>query len=102
MRRWHELPQNLRDQVLYRPGTLGQVNTALDALDPANLGVRLLAQPLGKCQMYVVQRGDTLGEIAKHRYGSANHWERIFKANMDKIENPNRIYPGQLLRIPVE
>lgn len=102
MRRWHELPQNLRDQVLYRPGTLEQVRTALDAIDPANLGVRLVAQPLGKYQTYLVQRGDTLGEIAKRQYGNANLWERIFKANMDKIENPHRIYPGQLLRIPLE
>ncbi|MCB1844612.1 MAG: LysM peptidoglycan-binding domain-containing protein, partial [Halioglobus sp.] len=46
--------------------------------------------------------GDTLGKIAKHFYGSAGKYTRIYEANRDVIENPDRIYPGQKIRIPMD
>jgi nucleoid-associated protein YgaU len=49
---------------------------------------------------YEVVSGDTLSAIAKREYGSANEWRRIFEANRDVIKDPDRIYPGQKLRIP--
>jgi nucleoid-associated protein YgaU len=51
-------------------------------------------------QTYVVQPGDTLSKISKHYYGDANKYGRIFDANRDLLKDPDKIYPGQKLRIP--
>lgn len=49
---------------------------------------------------YVVVKGDTLSKIAKREYGHANDWKRIFEANRDILDDPDRIFPGQKLKIP--
>lgn len=49
---------------------------------------------------YTVQAGDTLSKIAKDFYGNANEYNRIFEANRDKLESPDKIRPGQELVIP--
>ena len=46
---------------------------------------------------YTVQSGDTLSKIGA-RYGVS--WQKIFEANRDKLDNPDRIFPGQELTIP--
>lgn len=51
-------------------------------------------------QSYTVVSGDTLSKISKHFYNDANQWQRIFDANRDILSNPDRISPGQTLRIP--
>ena len=49
---------------------------------------------------YTVVSGDSLSKIAKHHYGDANQWRRIFEANRDQIKDPDLIHPGQVLKIP--
>jgi nucleoid-associated protein YgaU len=49
---------------------------------------------------YTVQPGDSLSKIAKHFYGNANEYLRIFEANKDTLNDPNRIQIGQELIIP--
>jgi nucleoid-associated protein YgaU len=49
---------------------------------------------------YTVQAGDTLSKIAKQFYGNANDYNRIFEANRDKLDNPDKIRVGQQLAIP--
>ncbi|MBL0142139.1 MAG: LysM peptidoglycan-binding domain-containing protein [Betaproteobacteria bacterium] len=49
---------------------------------------------------YVVVSGDSLSKIAKREYGNANDWTRIFEANKDILKDPNKIFPGQKLKIP--
>lgn len=49
---------------------------------------------------YTVQKGDCLWNIAKKFYGNGSKYTVIYKANKDKIKNPNLIYPGQVLTIP--
>jgi nucleoid-associated protein YgaU len=49
---------------------------------------------------YTVVSGDTLSKIAKTNYGDANKYMIIFEANKPMLSDPNKIYPGQLLRIP--
>ena len=51
-------------------------------------------------QTYTVKSGDSLSKIAKHLYGDAKQWRKIYEANMDKIKNPDLIYPGQVFTIP--
>lgn len=51
-------------------------------------------------QYYVVKKGDTLSRIAEEFYGDPTLYPRIFDANRDVLVDPNRIKPGQRLRIP--
>jgi nucleoid-associated protein YgaU len=51
-------------------------------------------------QTYVVVSGDSLSKIAKRFYGSGNAWKQIFEANTDVLKDPNKIFPGQKLKIP--
>jgi nucleoid-associated protein YgaU len=51
-------------------------------------------------ETYVVQPGDSLSKIAKLKLGDANAWRQIFEANTDILKDPNKIFPGQKLKIP--
>lgn len=51
-------------------------------------------------QTYTVKSGDTLSKISKQHYGNANEFMRIFYANRDKLNDPNKIQVGQQLVIP--
>ncbi len=51
-------------------------------------------------QTHVVASGDTLGKIAQKYYGDASLYQQIFEANRDVVSDPNKISPGQKLRIP--
>lgn len=49
---------------------------------------------------HTVVRGDTLSKIAQHHYGKAGAYMKIFEANKPLLSDPDKIYPGQVLRIP--
>lgn len=49
---------------------------------------------------HTVEKGETLGKIAKHYYGDASQYNAIYNANTDKLDNPDLIYPDQELIIP--
>jgi nucleoid-associated protein YgaU len=49
---------------------------------------------------YDVKSGDSLSKIARAVYGDANAYMKIFEANKPMLTDPNKIYPGQQLRIP--
>jgi LysM repeat protein len=57
--------------------------------------------PKTTSKTHKVVKGDTLWAIAKKFYGNGSQYPKIFNANKDKIKNPNLIYPGQVLTIPV-
>jgi len=59
-----------------------------------------VARPEPEATYYEVKPGDTLSKIAKQHYGDANQYPRIFEANRPMLEDPDKIYPGQKLRIP--
>jgi nucleoid-associated protein YgaU len=53
-----------------------------------------------EARWYTVVSGDTLSKISKEHYGDANKYMKIFEANKPMLTSPDRIYPGQKLRIP--
>jgi nucleoid-associated protein YgaU len=59
------------------------------ALEPSNV------------EYYVIASGDTLSKIAQKYYHNANQYQRIFEANREVIKDPDLIYPGQKIRIPL-
>ena len=74
------------------PG-VGQVDDHLKVAAGAPAGVPAIT-------FYTVQKGDTLSAIAKAQYGNANKYPTIFEANKPMLKDPDKIYPGQVLRIP--
>lgn len=55
-----------------------------------------------KFEVYEIVSGDTLGGIAKRFYGKASLYTRIHEANEELIPDPNKIYPGQKIKIPMD
>lgn len=58
--------------------------------------------PQPSIQKYTVQKGDTLQKISRSFYGTTKKWTKIYEANKNKLKGPNKIYPGQVIDIPVE
>lgn len=64
---------------------------------------KLQAPPVEtKIEYYIIKKGDTLSAIAKQFLGNANAYPKIFEANREVIKDPNLIFPGQKIRIPIE
>ena len=57
--------------------------------------------PEPEATFYTVASGDSLSKIAKAQYGDAMKYPLIFEANQPMLKDPDKIYPGQVLRIPV-
>ena len=53
-------------------------------------------------ETYTVQKNDTLQKISQKYFGTTKKWQKIFEANSDILSGPNKIYPGQVIKIPVE
>jgi nucleoid-associated protein YgaU len=51
-------------------------------------------------QTYTIEKGDTLSAISKRFYGKAKYWSKIFEANRDTIDNADKIFPGQVIKLP--
>ncbi|MPR32769.1 peptidoglycan-binding protein LysM [Salmonirosea aquatica] len=59
-----------------------------------------VADPAPEAQYHTVEKGDTLSKIAKQYYGDMMKYPQIFEANKPMLSDPDKIYPGQVLRIP--
>jgi nucleoid-associated protein YgaU len=53
-------------------------------------------------QKYTVQKGDTLQKISQKFYGTTRKWMKIYDANKELLKAPNKIYPGQVIDVPLE
>lgn len=91
--------QAIKDQVILLAGNIKGVEKVvadgLSAPEPE-------PEEVSKDQFYEIKSGDTLGAVAKQFYGQASQYMRIFEANRDIIDDPNKIYPGQKIRIPLD
>ena len=58
--------------------------------------------PEERVEYYVIQKGDSLSKIARQYLGNAMDYPKIFDANREVIKDPDLIYPGQKIRIPLE
>ncbi|HVN34272.1 MAG TPA: peptidoglycan-binding protein LysM [Casimicrobiaceae bacterium] len=57
-------------------------------------------QSAPEAKYYTVVSGDNLSRISKSQYGDPNKYMKIFEANKPMLKDPDKIYPGQMLRIP--
>ena len=84
--------QDVREKVVLAVGNVEGIARVEDRLEVTN--------PQPEARYYTVVKGDTLSKIAKAQYGDANKYPQIFEANKPMLKDPDRIYPGQVLRIP--
>ena len=63
---------------------------------------RAAAPAAARTQYYTIQSGDSLSKIAQEKYGEMDKWKGLFAANKEVIQDPDKIYPGQVIRIPPE
>jgi nucleoid-associated protein YgaU len=84
--------QGTKEKVLLCCGNVAGVGAVNDML--------VVNNPEPEAQWHTVVSGDTLSKIAKKFYGDANKYPAIFEANRPMLSHPDKIYPGQMLRIP--
>jgi nucleoid-associated protein YgaU len=61
-----------------------------------------VAEPAPEAKYHTVEKGDTLSKIAKEYYGDMMKYPLLFEANKPMLNHPDKIYPGQVLRIPAQ
>jgi LysM repeat protein len=101
-----------RDGKLYFKGLVksqDEVNKIWDAIKTvpdwrndvvADVKIDPNAPKAAAAATYTVKSGDTLSKIAKEHLGDANAYMKIFEANKDQLSDPDKIKPGQVLKIP--
>lgn len=87
--------QATKEKIVLCCGNVSSVAKVDDRLTVAN-GAASAAT------FYEVKSGDSLSKIAKALYGDASLYMKIFEANKPMLSDPNKIYPGQQLRIPAK
>lgn len=85
--------QATREKVVLCCGNVANVAKVNDMLT--------VSSPEPQSQWYTVVKGDNLSKISKQFYGTPNKYPQIFEANKPMLTHPDKIYPGQVLRIPV-
>jgi len=97
-----------RDGKLYFKGTTAsqdQANKIWDAIKTIptwsqDIVADIQSTGAAEVKTYTVKAGDTLSSIARERLGNANAYPKIFEANRDQLSDPDKIKPGQVLKIP--
>ncbi len=86
------LNQATREKIILVVGNSEGIAQVDDRMDVEN------TEP--EAVFHTVERGDTLSKISKEHYGDPNQYPLIFEANKPMLQDPDKIYPGQVLRIP--
>ncbi len=82
-----------REKIILALGNVDCVGCVEDNMTVSN--------PEPESRFHVVKAGDSLSKISKEVYGDPMKYNAIFEANKPMLEHPDKIYPGQTLRIPV-
>ena len=86
--------QSLKEKIILTLGNVTGIGTVEDDIS--------VEEASGEAEFYTVVKGDTLWAIAKKAYGNGSKYNAIFEANKPMLKHPDKIYPGQSLRIPKE
>jgi nucleoid-associated protein YgaU len=84
--------QEEREKVVLALGNTRGVGQVDDQME--------VVQAAAAAKFYTVAKGDSLSKMAKEFYGDYKQYPTIFEANRPMLEHPDKIYPGQVLRIP--
>ncbi|MEM1321072.1 MAG: peptidoglycan-binding protein LysM [Bacteroidota bacterium] len=83
-----------REKVILALGNVEGIGCVEDHIEVDN--------PEPEAVFYTVVKGDSLSKISKAQYGDPMKYNAIFEANRPMLEHPDKIYPGQVLRIPAQ
>ncbi|MGC2199635.1 MAG: Ig-like domain-containing protein [Stellaceae bacterium] len=94
--------------ITARPAGRGDLELRLDQLAEGGRVAQRITVPLAQAsavqlapgQLYTVQPGNNLWQISRRAYGAGNRYLIIYSANLAQIRDPERIYPGQIFRLP--
>lgn len=87
--------QEEKEKIVLAAGNIAGVGSVDDQLNIAAGAPAAVA-----AKFVTVEKGDTLSAISKRVYGDPNKYQKIFDANKPMLKDVNKIYPGQVLRIP--
>ena len=82
--------QEMREKVILAVGNVEGIAAVEDDVTGGD----------GEPTFHTVEKGDTLWAISEKTLGNGAHYEKIFEANKPMLTHPDKIYPGQVLRIP--
>ncbi|MFJ3482583.1 peptidoglycan-binding protein LysM [Pseudomonas sp. NPDC090202] len=85
--------QEEKEKIILSAGNIAGVGSVDDQITVAG-------GTTAASRFVTVESGDTLSAISKRVYGDPNKYQKIFEANKPMLKSPDRIYPGQVLRIP--
>ena len=86
------LDQETREKIILAAGNVDGIEEVEDAMEGSSEGT----------VFHTVEKDGTLSAIAQKTMGSANKYHAIFEANKPMLTHPDKIHPGQVLRIPTE
>ncbi len=104
-------------QVSYNDGVVSLLGTAqspeamekavlmagnIQGVEQVNIDGMTVPEETVNVEYYIIQSGDTLSALAKTYYGNPMDYPRIFEANKEVIIDPDMIYVGQKIRIPLD
>ncbi len=84
----------------YEKNLLWDKIKAIGGENPSDVQADIKVADTSVFARHTVKSGETLGKIAKHYYGDASKYQKIFAANSDVLKNPDMIHPDQELVIP--
>ncbi len=86
------ISQELKEKILVAAGNVAGITKVEDNVTTSDSATQ--------AEFYTVKKGDTLSAISKQVYGTPNEYNKVFEANKPMLTHPDKIYPGQVLRIP--
>ncbi|MEZ5476146.1 MAG: peptidoglycan-binding protein LysM [Thiolinea sp.] len=89
-------PEALEKAILMAGNAMGISEVKAGEATVAGQAAQLGAED----EFYIIQKGDSLWKIAEHAYGNGSKYKAIFEANREVIQDPDKIFPGQKIRIP--
>ena len=85
--------QEEKEKIILAAGNIAGVGSVEDK-------ITVSGPPAAPARFVTVEKGDTLSAISKRVYKDPNKYQKIFEANKPMLKSPDKIYPGQVLRIP--
>ncbi|NOT25416.1 MAG: LysM peptidoglycan-binding domain-containing protein [Acidobacteria bacterium] len=88
------------DAIKTIPTWRNDINADIQVTGGSSAPAQHDAAPMPSAKTYTVKAGDTLSAIAKEHLGNAASYMKIFELNKDQLTDPDKIKPGQVLRLP--
>jgi nucleoid-associated protein YgaU len=88
------------DAIKTIPTWRNDINADIQVTGGSGAAAQQERAPMPAAKTYTVKAGDTLSAIAKEHLGNAASYMKIFELNKDQLTDPDKIRPGQVLRLP--